>query len=99
MRSLLAQMARIERMERGTLSRMAGRAHYNHQTWTHGRNVVRYVQLERIAALQEAIDGYRSFKKLAEQYADQIIRRTRAQTASHAQNAPTRNKGESRTAQ
>jgi hypothetical protein len=76
---LLQQMAAIERMERGKICRMAARAHYNHQTWQDGRNVVRYVPDGELAALQQAIDGYRSFMKLAEEYADEIIRQTRAE--------------------
>ena len=75
---LLKRMAGIERMERGKICKMAGREHYNHQTWQGGRNVVRYVAVQRVASLQEAIDGYTLFVKLAEQYADQIIRCTRA---------------------
>jgi hypothetical protein len=77
MKRLLERMAKLERMERGTLCRMAGRPHYNHQTWQDGRNVVRYVPARDAALLQEAIDGYHRFKQLAEQYADEIIRRTR----------------------
>jgi hypothetical protein len=84
MRRLLERMARIERMERGKVCKMAARAHYNHQTWQSGRNVVRYVPAERVASLQEAIAGHKLFKKLAEAYADEVIRRTRAQTASAA---------------
>jgi hypothetical protein len=81
---LLKRIARIARMERGTLCRMAGRPHYNHQTWQDGRNVSRYVRSEDVAALQEAIEGYRQFRRLAEQYADAIIRRTRAERAQSA---------------
>jgi len=33
---LLERMGRIERMERGTICRMAGRPQYNHQTWRDG---------------------------------------------------------------
>lgn len=75
-------MARIERMERGTICRMTGRAHYNHQTWIDGRNVVRYVPRDQVRALQKAIDGYALFQRLARQYADAVIRRTRAQAAA-----------------
>jgi hypothetical protein len=64
-------------MERGTLCRLTGRPHYNHQTWHNGRNVARYVPAEHVAALQAAIEGYRLFMALAHQYADQIIQRTR----------------------
>lgn len=77
MKRLLERMAQIERMERGKLCRMAGRPHYNHQTWRGGRNEVRYVPADEAAALQEAIDGYQLFIELAEQYADEVIRLTR----------------------
>ncbi len=33
MQRLLERMAAIERMERGKICPMAGRPHYNHQTW------------------------------------------------------------------
>jgi hypothetical protein len=74
---LLERMSRIDRMERGTICRLTGRPHYNHQTWQNGRNTVRYVPAEQVAELQAAIDGYRRFMELARQYADEIIRRTR----------------------
>ena len=74
---LLEKMAAIERMERGKICAMAGRPHYNHQTWQNGRNVVHYVPTGEVEALQEAIDGYNQFRKLAEEYADEIIRLTR----------------------
>ena len=77
MKQLLERMARIERMERGKLCRMSGRSHYNHQTWRDGRNLVRYVPAREAAFVQEAIDGYQDFMRLAEQYADEVILRTR----------------------
>ena len=80
---LLERMAAIERMERGKVCPMAGRPHYNHQTWQDGRNVVRYVPAEEVASLQQAIDGYNRFRQLAEEYAGEIIRRTREE---HAKN-------------
>ena len=73
----LAQMARIQRMERGKLCRLGGRPHYNLQAWHNGRNEVRYVRKEEVDALQQALDGYRLFTKLAQQYADAIIQQTR----------------------
>ena len=80
-------------MERGKVCRMTGRGHYNHQTWQGGRNVVRYVPAHQAPALRVAIEGYKLFMKLAEQYADAIIRRTRAQAASTAKRKPPRTKG------
>jgi hypothetical protein len=91
--SLLERMAAIERMERGTICRMTGRTHYNHQTWQAGRNVVRYVAVDKVASLQEAIGGYALFVKLAEEYADEIIRRTRAESAAAAKSRAAHNKG------
>ena len=77
MKRLLERMAAIERMERGKLCRMTGRPHYNHQTWRNGRNEVRYVPKDEVRELEKDIAGYQLFIKLAEQYADEVIRVTR----------------------
>lgn len=77
MTRLLERMAAIERMERGKLCQMSGRPHYNHQTWQDGRNVVRYVPKADVDELNKDIAGYQLFIKLAEQYADEVIRTTR----------------------
>jgi hypothetical protein len=94
MKRLIERITGIERMERGKVCPMAGRSHYNHQTWQDGRNVVRYVRAEDVAALQKAIDGYNLFKKLTEEYADEIIRRTRQETvkASTKKERPNKNR-------
>ena len=81
-------MGRIERMERGTVCRLTGRPQYNHQTWRGGCNVTRYVPPDEVASLRKAIRGYALFRRLAEQYADQIIRRTRAERAQASALAP-----------
>lgn len=74
---LLERMKQIGWMERGKLCRMGDRPHYNHQSWQDGRNVVRYVPAREKDFLQDAIDGYEQFMKLAEQYADEVIKQTR----------------------
>ena len=76
---MLERMAAIEGMERGKLCQMGGRPHYNHQTWRDGRNEVRYVPKDEVAALKKDIAGYQLFAKLAEQYADEVIRVCRCQ--------------------
>lgn len=81
MQKLLERMARIERMERGALCAMGERPHYNHQTWRDGKNVVRYVPAGEAKFVKNAIEGYELFKKLAEQYADEVVRQTRADRA------------------
>ncbi|MBI2433215.1 MAG: hypothetical protein HYV26_10120 [Candidatus Hydrogenedentes bacterium] len=79
MQKLLERMARIERMERGKLCAMGERPHYNHQTWQDGKNVVRYVPAGQAEFVKEAIEGYEFFKRLAEQYVDEVVRHTRAE--------------------
>ncbi len=77
MTRLLERMAAIERMERGKLCQMGQRPHYNHQTWRNGRNEVRYVPKDEVPDLKEDIAGYQLFIKLAEQYADEVVRTSR----------------------
>ena len=77
MQRLLERMANIERMARGKLCQMGGRPHYNHQTWRDGRNEVRYVPNNEVKELRKDIAGYQQFIKLAEQYADEVIRQSR----------------------
>lgn len=80
MQKLLEQMAQIERMERGKLCAMGEHPHYNHQTWQDGKNVVRYVPAAGEAKfVTDAIAGYKLFTQLAEQYADEVVRQTRAE--------------------
>lgn len=88
-------MARIERMERGKLCPMSGRPYYNHQTWQDGKNVVRYVPAGEAAFVSEAIKGYELFRKLAEEYADEVVRQTRAERAKEFPKA--KNSSRSRT--
>jgi hypothetical protein len=76
--ALLKQIAAIHEMERGKLCRMRDGAHYNHQTWEKGRNVVRYVPREQMSRLQKAISGYQKYAKLTKAYADAVIQRTRS---------------------
>lgn len=70
-------MAAIERMERGKLCRIPGKAQYNLQAWRNGKNEVRYVREHERQAIQDAIDGYRLFTQLADEYADEVIQQTR----------------------
>lgn len=80
-------MSQIERMERGTISQMKGREHFNHQTWQDGRNQVRYIPRHEVSDLQAAIDGHARFMALANQYVDEVVRLTRTE---HARKHPKR---------
>ncbi len=67
-------------MERGKLSiikESAAGPFYKLQARENGKNVTRYVPRDQAAAVQEAIDGYKQFESLTEQYAQQVIAQTR----------------------
>jgi hypothetical protein len=86
-KSILDQMAAIERMERGKLCPMRGGRYYNLQSWEGGRNVVRYVQASEAVSVQKAVEQYKRFMELAKRYADLVIQDTR-KAASNARSAP-----------
>ena len=89
MARLLERMAAVERMERGSLCRMGGRPHYNHQTWQNAKNVVRYVPGDEVEELKKDLAGYQLFMKLAGQYADEVIKISRRQRARKKQRPKT----------
>ena len=83
--ALLKKIAEIQQMERGSISvlrKTPDGPFYNHQTWENGKNVSRYVPRDQIPALQEAINGYQQFKQLTQEYAEQIIQKTRTERAA-----------------
>ena len=83
--AILKQIANIQQMERGKISiirQTPDGPFYNHQTWENGRNVSRYLPRDQVSAVQDAINGYQQFKQLAEEYAQQIIAKTRVERAA-----------------
>jgi hypothetical protein len=88
---LLRQISQIQHMERGKLCvlRQGPKGpYYNHQSWEGGKNVARYVPHDRLAALQQAIQGYERFQDLVEQYTNLVVARTRAELASGSKKKP-----------
>ncbi len=80
--SVLQDIAQIQRMDRGTVSVIRHGpqgAYYNHQCYENGRNVSRYVPGEQVDTLKEAIEGYRRFQQLVEQYVELMVEKTRAE--------------------
>jgi hypothetical protein len=74
-------------MERGKLSVMRegpSGPFYKLQAREGGKNATRYVPRDQAAAVQEAIEGYKRFETLTQQYAQQIIDKTRQEIASGA---------------
>jgi hypothetical protein len=91
LQQLLAQIVSIERMETGKLSTYTppGRSsdtgpYYKLQSWAQGKNATRHVRPEEVAALREALEGYKRFQELTHQYAQHIIERTRAELKADA---------------
>ena len=80
--SVLHELAQIQRLERGTLSviRQGPEGpYYNHQCYEEGRNVSRYVPSDQVGELKAAIDDYRRFQQLVQQYVQLMVEKTRAQ--------------------
>ena len=84
---LFQQIAQIKRMERGKLTLMSEGPegpHYKLQAWENGKNVSRHIARDQAEAVQEALEGYRKFQDLTEQYAQTVIEQTRAELAAHS---------------
>lgn len=88
---ILQQIAQIQSMERGKLSiikESASGPFYKLQARENGKNVTRYVPREQAPALREAIEGYKQFQTLTEQYAREVITQTRAAIAAGSKKKP-----------
>lgn len=82
---LLNQIAQIQRMERGKLCVLRQGPtgpYFNCQSHEKGKNFSRYVPQDQLPAYREAIAGYHKFQELTEQYAQQVIEKTRAELAA-----------------
>lgn len=92
-KSLLDQMAQIDRMEKGTLTaeyrdvNVAGKTkrmgpYFKHQCWEKGRNISKRVSVKESEALISAVDGYHKFKALSEEYVNTTLEMTRKASGS-----------------
>ena len=91
--AILQQIAQIQSMERGKLSvikESASGPFYKLQARERGKNVTRYVPREQVPAVAEALEGYKQFQALTEQYADEVITQTRAAIAAGSKKKPSR---------
>jgi hypothetical protein len=88
---ILQEMNAITRMERGKLctqSHGAGApAFHKLQCWHAGKNHTRYVPAQEVAALQEALAGHEHFQRLAQEFADLTIAKTRQESAECKKNS------------
>src|SRR5215475_6651773 len=80
--SLCEQILQIEHMEHGSLSVLgkgSNGPYYNLNSWEQDHNCCRYVPQDKVPAVQQAIEGYQKFQQLTQEYARQIIDKTRAE--------------------
>ena len=79
---ILKQIANIERMEPGKLC-VIGQGmdgpFYNLQCRENGKPVSRYVSRDQFEEVKENTENYRTFQKLVDQYAQEIITQTRTE--------------------
>jgi len=89
--SLIEQILQIQQMEHGSLS-VVGQGpngpYFNLNSWENNKNCCRYVSQDKLPAVQQAIEGYHKYQQLTEQYARQIVERTRAQLAIGVKKKP-----------
>jgi len=88
---ILQQIAKIQSMERGKLSiikESASGPFYKLQARENGKNLTRYVPREQVPAVQQAIEGYKQFQALTEQYAGEVISQTRVAIAAGSKKKP-----------
>ena len=89
--SILQALAQIQRLDRGTLNVLRQGPegpYYNHQCYEDGRNVSRYVPSQQVAELKEALEGYRRFQELVEQYVELLVAKTRAERQAGLKKKP-----------
>jgi len=81
-------------MEHGSLS-VIGQGpngpYYNLNSWEKGANHCRYVPPDKVAQVQQAIEGYHQYQQLTQQYAQQVVERTRAQMGIGVKKKPRSN--------
>jgi hypothetical protein len=80
--ALLEQILQLQRMEHGSLS-VIGQGpngpYYNLNSWENGKNQCRYVPKDKVPDVQQAIENHQKYRQLTEQYAQQVIGKTRAE--------------------
>lgn len=92
-KSLLEQMAQIDRMEKGTLTaeyrevKNRGKSkrigpYFKHQYWENGKNISRRVSVKEAESLSQAVDGYHKFNALSEEYINVTVEMTRKSSGS-----------------
>jgi hypothetical protein len=80
--TILQQIARLERLEKGTLSTIRQTQKgpcCNFQRWENGRNVSEYIAAERVPQVRDHLQAHAQFEALVAQYVQLLSARSREQ--------------------
>jgi carbamate kinase len=91
--SLIEQILQIQHMEHGCLSTVGqgpNGPYFNLNSWENDKNCCRYVPKDKVPAVQQAIRGYHRYQQLTQEYARQVIEKTRAELAVGVKKKPRR---------
>jgi hypothetical protein len=89
--SLIEQILQIQQMEHGSISAVREGPkgpYFNLNSWENGRNCCRYLPQDKVPAVQQAIEGYQKYQHLTQQYAQQVVEKTRAELAIGVKKKP-----------
>ncbi|MGH8859579.1 MAG: hypothetical protein ACREXG_16360 [Polaromonas sp.] len=91
--SLIEQILQIQQMEHGSLCAVGqgpNGPYYNLNSWENDQNCCRYVPQQKVPAVQQAIEGYHKYQQITQDYARQVIEKTRAELAISVKKKPRR---------
>ena len=91
--SLIEQILQIQHMEHGSLSAIGQGPkgpYFNLNSWENDQNCCRYVPKDKVPAVQQAIAGYHKYQQFTQQYARQIVEKTRAELDIGVKKKPNR---------
>ena len=80
--SLIEQILQIPHMEHGSLCQIRqgpNGPYFNLNSWENDKNCCRYIPQDKVPAVQQAIEGYKKYQELTQEYSRQVIEKTRAQ--------------------
>jgi carbamate kinase len=91
--SLIEQILQIQQMEHGSLCAVGqgpNGPYFNLNSLENDQNCCRYVPQDKVPAVQQAIEGYHKYQQLTQQYARQVVQKTRDQLAIGVKKKPSR---------
>jgi hypothetical protein len=91
--SLIEQILQIKQMEHGSISTVRQGPNgpfFNLNSWENGGNCCRYLPQEKVPAVQLAIEGYQRYQQLTQEYARQVVEKTRAELGIGVKKKPNR---------